>query len=298
MPWCSTVPTSSPTQPSLSPKFKHAGGRAVDAHLVLDGGDLDVVLLAEPAVGRHAQARHDEQRQALGAGLGAVDAREHQVHHVVGEVVIATRDEDLGAADVVGAVGVLAARWSVAAPTSLPACGSVRHIVPPQTARGHLVGVLVLLLGRAALEDHLGGRVGQAGVHRERGVGTGQHLLDAGLQRKRRALAALFGRRADALPAGLVQLLPRVLEAGGRLHAAVLDATALAVTDRVERSETLLDEAVRLVEHHLDLLGAPLCVSLLGKQLVELELLEQEELEVAQVCFVPIDGLRHRLLLL
>jgi hypothetical protein len=99
----------------------HAGGRAIDAHLVLDGRHGDVVVGAvEPLT------RDDEQRQALGARLGAFDAREHQVDHVLGHVVVAARDEDLGAADTVGAVRVLlgsrGGRADVAAGV---------HMVPP-----------------------------------------------------------------------------------------------------------------------------------------------------------------------
>jgi hypothetical protein len=95
-------------------EVQHAGGRAVDAHLVLDGGDGDVVALPRRAVVVDAALRHDEEREALGAGGRAVDAREHEVHDVVGEIVIARGDEDLRAADRVAAVGQFFAARSCA----------------------------------------------------------------------------------------------------------------------------------------------------------------------------------------
>ncbi len=45
--------------------------------------------LAERAVVLRADLGHDEQRQSLGAGGGAVDAREHEVDDVLGEIVVA-----------------------------------------------------------------------------------------------------------------------------------------------------------------------------------------------------------------
>src|SRR6185437_16781381 len=48
-------------------EVEHAGRRAVDAHLVLDAADGDVVRLAERAVRVRADLRHDEEREALGA---------------------------------------------------------------------------------------------------------------------------------------------------------------------------------------------------------------------------------------
>ena len=57
------------------------------------------------------------------------DAGEHQVDDVLGQVVLAIGDEDLLAGDAV-AVAVRGRRAVRSAPTSEPACGSVRFIVP------------------------------------------------------------------------------------------------------------------------------------------------------------------------
>src|SRR5207248_1645302 len=97
--------------------------------------------------------------------------------------------------------------------------------------------VLLLLLGGAVLVDDLGGAEGQARVHVERRVRAREELLDGDGEQRRRALAAPLGADPQGLPAGLVELLPRPVEARRHLDRAVLDAAALAVADLVERPQ-------------------------------------------------------------
>ena len=59
------------------------------------------------AVGIDQNLRHHEQRDALDAVRRALDAGQHQMDDVLGEVVLAGRDENLGAGDLVAAVGLL-----------------------------------------------------------------------------------------------------------------------------------------------------------------------------------------------
>ena len=57
------------------------------------------------------------------------------------------------------------------APTSLPAPGSVRHIVPVHSTGIHLVHVFVLLLFRPEMLDQAGRPVGQSRIHQEGKIG-------------------------------------------------------------------------------------------------------------------------------
>ena len=59
----------------------------------------------------------------------ALDAGEHQMDDVLGEVVLAGRDEDLGAGDRVGAVAIRHG-LGLEKPRSVPQWGSVRFMVP------------------------------------------------------------------------------------------------------------------------------------------------------------------------
>ena len=79
----------------LLPIGHDAGRRRMNAELVLDGQAVDVVALAERAVGARQELRHDEQRNAFHAAGRAVDARQHEMHDVRREVVLAVGDEDL-----------------------------------------------------------------------------------------------------------------------------------------------------------------------------------------------------------
>ena len=88
-------------------EVEDARRRRVDPHLVLDVREAHVVRAGRACRrGSVVMLRHDEERQPLRPGRRAVDAGEHEVHDVLGEVVIAGRDEDLRAADRVAAVGV------------------------------------------------------------------------------------------------------------------------------------------------------------------------------------------------
>mmetsp|Transcript_41528 Transcript_41528/g.103227 ORF Transcript_41528/g.103227 Transcript_41528/m.103227 type:complete len:346 (-) Transcript_41528:548-1585(-) len=83
-----------------------ARGRAVAPHLVFDARDTHAVQLAAHAVVSHLALGHEEQRDAFRPGRSTREACEDAVDHVLRQVMVAARDEDLGAGDAVGSVGV------------------------------------------------------------------------------------------------------------------------------------------------------------------------------------------------
>ncbi len=91
MPWFSLAspPTGQPMHLPFSPKLSTQVAEPLMPILCSMLADADVVGLAQRAVGVDADLRHDEERQALGAGGRAVDAREHEVDDVLGEIVVA-----------------------------------------------------------------------------------------------------------------------------------------------------------------------------------------------------------------
>jgi hypothetical protein len=109
--------------------LQHGGGAGLDAQLVLDGDAVHVVARAQAAVGVDQELRADEQADALHALGRAGHAGQHQVDDVVRHVVLAVGDEDLGAEELVVPSGCGSARVRTSA-RSLPACGSVRFMVP------------------------------------------------------------------------------------------------------------------------------------------------------------------------
>src|SRR5262249_2642942 len=120
--------------------------------------------------------------------------------------------------------------------------------------------------------------------------GTREELLDDDLERVRRALAAVIGRDGERLPAGLVELVPGLLEARRRLDGALFELAACAVAHRVQRPEDLAAELVGLVEHHRHLVRPARLEGRLAEELPEVELLEQEETDLTKIGLVSVLG--------
>jgi hypothetical protein len=227
-----------------------------------------------------------ERSRVLGLG-------QHQVQDVLGQVVIAARDEDLGAANLVlaAAHGLGLGERAADVATSVGLGQAHRAGVGP-VVELRAVGA-DLLLGAEVLDD-VSDALGQRRVHVERGVGAAHDLFGHRMQRERTGLAAkLFGDRQPS-PADVVKRLPRRLEAVGSFDFAVDQLAAGGITGGVERSELVFGPAVDLFEYLLDLLLAPVFVRGLAEDVLQLELLEQNETGVAKVGFVAVDRLRHR----
>jgi hypothetical protein len=86
---------------------------------------------------------------------GAGRAREHEVHDVLGDLVVARADEDLRALDRPGAVAARRGQAGDVGEREEPACGSVSTIVP-EAAGKHGAEVLRLLRRRAELVHQVG----------------------------------------------------------------------------------------------------------------------------------------------
>ena len=241
-----------PVEPraALVAELEHRRRARLDAELVLDADAPGVVPGAGRAVGVDQEFRHDEETDSLDALGRAGDAREHQMDDVLGHVVLAVGDEDLGAEDLVAAVaerlGAGANQREIRAGLRL---GQVHR--PGPLARDHLRDEAVLLLARAGGEQRLDRAVGEQRAEREAEVGAVDHLDARRADRLRQALAAEVARVLQALPAARAELAKRVLEAGGRRHDAVLERRWVDVALAVERREHLLAEARALLEHRL-----------------------------------------------
>ncbi len=141
--------------------LQHGRGRGLDAQLVLDAHAVHVVALAQRAVLADQELRHHEQADALHALGRAGHAGQHEVHDVLGHVVLTVGDEDLGAEHLVGAVGLrlgaAAHHGEVAAGLRL---GEVHRAGP--LAAHQLLEVHRLELVGAGREQRLDGAVASA----------------------------------------------------------------------------------------------------------------------------------------
>ena len=84
--------------------LQHGGRAGLDAQLVLDAHAMHIVARARRAVGLHHELGHHKQTDAFHAFGRAGDPGQHQVHDVLGHVVLTVGDVDLGAEHLVGAV--------------------------------------------------------------------------------------------------------------------------------------------------------------------------------------------------
>ena len=156
------------------------------------------------------------------------------------------------------------------------------------------------MLGRGERGDALGDPRGQTGIHVERRVRSAEQLFDQNMHGLRRACAAVRRRNRDQFPAALVELLPRIAEAGGSGDLTVLEGAPGGVADGVERAGHLADEAVALAERALHLFLTPCFERRLPEDLTQPELLEDEKIQLAKVSLVAInrlDGFGHGVLL-
>jgi hypothetical protein len=194
-------------------ELQHGGRAGLDAQLVLDRDAVHVVARAQRTVGIDQELGHDEQRNALHAFRRIGRAGQHQMDDVLGHVVLAVGDEDLGAEELVGAValrhGAGAHQRQVGAGLRL---GQVHGAGPLAGDEVGDEGFLLLLA--AGRQQRFDGAIGQQRAQREGEVGRVQHL-DAGRgQQLGQALAAELHGMLHALPAGLAELAEGFLEAG------------------------------------------------------------------------------------
>jgi hypothetical protein len=190
MPWCGS-PTSQPRQSPPSPNASARLGSAAPADLVDHAGDRDVVV--DQPVALDAAPRHAEQRHALDASRRAGDARQREVHDVVGEIVVAAGDEDLGAAQQVVPVGGGRRDGGDVGQARPGLRLGQRHRAGPLAAV-HPRHVGRAQVGVAERLDQVGRALGQAEV--AVGAGVGGHQVRGGQRehRQRQLLAADLDR--------------------------------------------------------------------------------------------------------
>ena len=225
----------------------HAGRAGVDAELVFDGRAVHVVARAGRAIGVDPELGHDEQRDAAHAGRRAVDARQHHVHDVLGEVVLAVGDEDLLAVEPVVRAGGRGARAHLREIAAGLRLGQVHGAGP--LAAHHLRQVELLLLRRAEMLDGFDRALREHGAQLEGEVRRGPQLFDRGAEHGRHVLAAELGLGAQRRPAVFAELLVGVLVAFGHGHAVRRPVRAFAIAALAERLEHDFGEPRRFAEH-------------------------------------------------
>jgi hypothetical protein len=265
-------------------EVEQAVDRAALAHLVIDAGQDDVIALADVAVLADQLARHGEQRDALHPGRQPAvlvgNLGEHEVHDVLGHLVVAARDPHLVAEEAIAAVARRhRARADVRQTRSGLRFGQAHGA--EEATLGHRLHVPGHQLWRAMRDQQVGIGDGEEGVARGAGIGR-HHVRDPGaLHDAGQAHSAEIGRKPGGDQSGVGE--------GAQCDADLLvDGDPLAVEGR-------LDAVVLLVVRREEV-GRELCVDvedgfiseavLSGKactvrQGLDLQPVEKQEVEVA-----------------
>ena len=210
-------PTSRPSAPSFSPYIITQVGLAWMPSLCSMDAQNTSLRAPGASIGVDPELRHDEQRNAAHAGRRSIDARQHHVHDVLGQVVLAVGDEDLLAVEPVvrsGGRGAGAHLREIAARLRL---GQVHGAGP--LAAHHLRQVQLFLLRRTEVLDGFDGALREHRAKLEREVRSGPDLFDRGAEHGRHVLAAEFRLASQRRPAVFAELPVGVLVAFGHGHA-------------------------------------------------------------------------------
>ena len=225
-----------------------AGGGGVHAELVLDAGRIDVVACAERAVGIDHEFRNQEQRNALGARGRIGQAGQHEMHDVIGHVVVAIGDEDLRALDAIAAVrralGAGAQRADIGAGLRL---GELHGAGPFAGDEFFQIDLLQFLAAMGV--ERLDGGERQQRAEAEGDVRRAPDFGAGGVDRHRQALAAEAFRPRHRVPSARDPALIGVRPAGRGRHLVVGELDAVFVADAIERRQHVAGEFAGFLQH-------------------------------------------------
>ncbi len=255
--------------PPVVAVLQHGRGRGLDPHLVLDAHAVHIVARAQRSILVDQELGHHEQADALDALGRPGHAGQHQMDDVLGHVVLAIGDEDLGAEDLVAAIGLRiglgAHQGQVGAGLGL---GQVHGAGP---LAGHqLLEIGGLELIASGRQQGLDGAVGQQRAQRKAQVGAVEHFHAGRANRLGQALASKILRMLQALPAAFGVLAKGLLEARRGGDHAVLEAGRRHVARQVQRCHHAFAQLGAFLQHGLGRLQASLLETGQLRHLVDL----------------------------
>ena len=225
-----------------------AGGGGVNAELVLDATGKDIIACAKRAIGIDQEFRDQKQRYAFRPRRRVRQSCQHKMHDIVGHIVLAIGDEDLGPADAVGAVR-----------SALRACAQQADVgtglrLGQVHGAGPLAGdqfgeVDILELVTAVRIERLDRAQREQRAQPERHVRCAPDLGAGRIDGHRQALAAECLGPRDRVPSGIRPALVGIGPARCSGHLAVGKFDAVLVADPVQRSEHVGCEPAGFFQH-------------------------------------------------
>ena len=252
----------------------------MNAELVLDRRAFDIVARRRRAVRADEELGHQKKRDAARAFGRVGKAGEHQMHDILGHVVVAPGDEDLLAEDpVMVALGHRPGADGRQIRTRLR-FGQVHRARP--FAADELRHKPVFEFVRAVCLERLRRPGGQQRAKRETHIGRVPHFDGRGGDQPEQALPAIFGIATQAVPAVFDKPTVRRRKPVGRDNAVFCQGSALLVTALVEGRQHVAGELCSLLEHRLDQIRRHFFIARQRSQPFEPRQLGDDELHVLQ----------------
>ena len=230
--------------------LQHRCRAGFDTQLVLNAHAMHIIARAQTAICVDHEFRHDKQADAFDAFGRTAHAREHQMHDVLGHVVLTIGDVNFGAEHFVSAIGLrLCARTYQRQIRTGLRLGQVHGAGP--FAADQFVQVSDFQFIAPCGQQGFDRAVGQQRTERETQAGRIQHFNAGSANGFRQALTTAIDGVLQTLPAAFGILLIGLLEAGRCCYMTVFQTGGLFVAFPVEGSHHILVETRAFFQHGL-----------------------------------------------
>ena len=228
-----------------------AGRRSLDAELVLNAGAAQIVAAREAPLGVGEELRREEERDSLRALRRVGEPREHEMHDVLGQIVLAIGDEDLLPEEAVGAVrprlGLGADEGEVRARLRL---GQIHGRRPFAGDDFGQEGLFELLARRPF--ERLHRALAQQRTNSESRVGALPDFRAGGVEEARKTEPAICGVRLQPVPAAPDPIRIGLFPAGRGRDRLAVEFRPEPVSVAIAGGEPLLGEFRGLVQGRLE----------------------------------------------
>ncbi|CAB4998769.1 unannotated protein [freshwater metagenome] len=220
---------------------------------MFDRHNLDVVARAKRTVVVHQVLRHDETRDALGAGRRIGSSRKNEMNDVLGHVVFAERDVNLRAGNAIGAISVRNRFGAHRANIGTSLWFGEVHGAGPFTS-DHALQVLLFLLFIAVMHEQINCALREQRCHRERHVRRRNKFLHDNANKPWESATVVHLRERNAAPTRIDILAVGIDEAIGSPHRVGrrLEHRTNRVADSIQRSNDLGNKASVLFKNTFD----------------------------------------------
>ena len=278
-----------PYQPALGAiKIHHAGRGAFEAHFLFHGGTAEGIACAGITIGIRQEFRHQEQADAFRPFGCARQTGQHQMNDVVGVIVFALGNEDLGAGNGIAAIGL---RFRLGLHQAHVAAGmglGQTHGTGPLGCP-HLRQIQLLEFVGGMRFDGTDGAMGQCHDVAPGDIRGEAHFVEDDVQAVRQPLPTPLLVDGNGGPAIVAERIKRRLESRRHGDLAIIPGNAVLITAGAKRRQFIFGEFRAFGQDGIDQIPIDVTVTQRLILLLGIEDFVDQELHIADGRFV----LRH-----